>query len=205
MASHSGARLSRVTGNEFDYSGLAGLLERSGSPLDLAELHGGLCGVICAGGREMAMHWLDDLLDDCAADADTLNELARQLQGLGASTFTALNGVSLTFVPMLPGDFDAIGERTAGLALWCHGFLAGLVIGGLDLTSGQTDLSPELTELFGDFAEISKAGADAGELEDVDASDESLTELVEFVRVGVQLIFETLAPGSSSSGGRVLH
>jgi yecA family protein len=194
-----------VTGNAIDYRGLNDLVARSGSPLVLAELHGGLAGVMCAGGSDPARRWLEDVLDDCAADANTLAELAGELEQLHEATWEALNGMSLEFSPLLPDERYAVDERAAALAHWCLGFLAGLVIGGLDLSSNQVNLAPELAELVADFAEISKAGADDEEIENADNSEESLSELTEFVRVGVQFIFEELTPESAEPGRRVLH
>jgi len=193
----------RVTGNAIDYDALTDLMARAGSPLVLAEFHGGLCGVICAGGRDAAARWLGELLDDCTADTAAQAELADGLEALCTATWKALTGLALEFEPLLPEAEDSIAARTDALALWCHGFLAGLVVGGLDLASGQADLPPELTELVEDFAEISKAGAD--EADNAETSDASLTELAEFVRVGVQFVFEELTQEPDSPGQRVLH
>jgi uncharacterized protein YgfB (UPF0149 family) len=183
-----------VTGQATEYGTLAELLGRSRSPLPLPELHGGLCGVICASGRDAAGSWLDSLVDDCVADADTLSELSDRLQSLGYETWRALSGFSMEFSPLLPDDDYGIDQRAEALGLWCHGFLAGLVVGGLDLSGGQSELSAELNELVRDLAEISKVGADGKETEDPELGDSSLVELVEYVRVGAQYIFEELAP-----------
>lgn len=183
-----------VSGIETDYRDLADLLVSSGAPLPLAELHGGLCGIICASGHGAASSWLDSLLDDCTGDADSLPLLAARLEALGKDTWQALRGLTLEFFPLLPDEDADIDQRAEALGLWCHGFLAGLVIGGVDLAGGSEALSAELSELIRDFAEISRAGADREEIEDPDFGDASLTELVEFVRVGTQLVFEELVP-----------
>lgn len=194
----------RVSGIRIDYGDLAELLDRSGAPLPPSELHGGLCGVICASGRNAASSWLDDLLDDCSGDADTLSRLATRLEELGEDTWQALSGLTLEFQPLLPDDDTAIDRRTEALAHWCHGFLAGLVIGGVDLAGGGPEtLSADVAELVRDFAEISRAGADHDEVEDPDLGESSLTELVEFVRVGTQFVFEELV--SDSPQKRVIH
>jgi len=185
-----------VSGNAADYGALVELLNQSGSPLPLPELHGGLCGVICASGRDAATNWLDELLDDCGGDLDTLSQLARRLEELGEETWQSLSGMAMEFSPLLPDDDARIDQRAAALGLWCHGFLAGLVIGGVDLAGGTTTLSAELSELVSDFAQISQAGADSDEMEDADLGDNSLMELVEFVRVGTQYAFEELVAGS---------
>ena len=176
-----------------DYDVLSELLSRSGSPLRLAELHGGLCGVLCASGRGAAASWIDELLDDCSGDAESQAMLAERLDSLGAETFTALCGTTLEFQPLLPDDDATIDARADALALWCHGFLAGLVVGGLDIGESGDRLQPEIAELVRDFAEISRAGADAEEASDEELGENSLVELVEYVRVGTQFVFEELA------------
>jgi len=192
-----------VSGIAADYVDLAELLNRSGSPLPLAELHGGLCGVICASGREAARAWLDELLDDCGGDANSLAELAGRLESLGNDTWNALSGLAMEFTPLLPDDDAAIDQRAEALGLWCHGFLAGLVIGGVDLTGGSTVLSQDPSELVHDFAAISQAGPGSQEFEDPDVGDNSLMELVEFVRVGAQFVFEELV--AEQPAERTIH
>jgi uncharacterized protein YgfB (UPF0149 family) len=192
-----------MSGIEVDYEVLAELLDLSNAPLPLAELHGGLCGVICSSGREAASRWLDSLLDDCAGDPETLSRLAKELDELRSETWQALTGLSMEFVPLLPDDDDSIDDRAEALGLWCHGFLSGLVVGGIDLRAGTEILSTQLVEVVQDFAEISQAGADAEEIEDPDLGDNSLVELVEFVRVGTQFAFEELIPDARTT--RVLH
>jgi uncharacterized protein YgfB (UPF0149 family) len=197
--------MARVTSEAEDYSTLAELLNRSGSPLNLSELHGGLCGVVCAGGRDGARGWLGDMLDDCKADADTMSELAGRLEALGNATWNGLCSLSLDFRPLLPDEDCAIEQRAEALGLWCHGFIAGLVIGGLDLSDDQAEVSEELTELVSDFAQISRAGAATDEATDPESGEVSLFELVEYVRVGAQYIFEELVGDSASAGKHTIH
>jgi uncharacterized protein YgfB (UPF0149 family) len=186
---------------ETDYRDLAELLSRSGSPLPPSELHGGFCGVICASGREAAADWLVSLMEDCAGDSETLTALARQLELLGQETWRALSGLCLEFAPLLPDDHSDIDQRAHALGLWCHGFLAGLVVGGIDLGAGSESLSPEFRELVRDFMQISQAGPGAeGETEE---NDQAFVELVEFVRVGAQFAFEELLPATDRQ--RTIH
>lgn len=187
---------------ETDYRNLAELLNRTGSPLPPSELHGGLCGVICASGREAAAGWLGSLVDDCAGDSRTLADLAQQLELLGQETWSELSGLALEFAPLLPDDDETIDQRAHALALWCHGFLAGLVVGGVDLGAGSNGLSPELRELVRDFMQISQAGlgSEDGETEE---NDQAFVELVEFVRVGAQFAFEELLPKTDRQ--RTIH
>lgn len=197
--------MARVNSEANDYSGLATLLSETGSPLTLSELHGGLCGVICAGGREGASSWLQDMLEDCRGDNAVMAELEVRLEDLGDETWQGLCSLSMDFEPLLPGEESEIEQRAEALGLWCHGFIAGLVIGGLDLSDRQADVSTELTELVTDFVQISRAGADADESADPESGEVSLFELVEYVRVGAQYIFEELAGESQGDDQRTIH
>ena len=49
----------------------------------------------------------------------------------------------------------------------------------------------EITEVLSDFAEVSRAGAVGVEAAEIE--EEAYAELVEFMRVGVQLVFDELA------------
>lgn len=193
-----------MTAEVLDYARLAELLSRCGSTLPPAELHGGLCGVICAGGRNGAVSWLDTLLDDCSGDAESVSALASRLESLGNQTFAALLGSSFEFRPLLPDDGCTLDSRAEALALWCHGFLAGLVVGGVDLVNAGDSLSAETAELVRDFAEISKAGAGSEDIEDEETGNGSLFELVEYVRVGAQYVFEELVAAAQAEP-RTIH
>ncbi len=67
------------------------------------------------------------------------------------------------------------------------GFLYGLGSGSIqDLSK----LPGEVGEVVKDFDEITRVGVDAGDAEE--SNEAAYAELVEFVRVGVQLVFEEL-------------
>ncbi|MBV8975363.1 MAG: UPF0149 family protein, partial [Sinobacteraceae bacterium] len=71
---------------------------------------------------------------------------------------------------------------------WCQGFLYGLGAGAI---TDATVLPGDVGEIVRDLTEISRAGVDASQ--EAESNEAAYTELVEFVRVGVQLLFEELA------------
>ena len=93
----------------------------------------------------------------------------------------------MQFDLLLPPDEEPLAVRTAALAEWCQGFLYGLGAGGIP---DARRLEGDAGELVRDFAEISRASV--GSSEDQEADENAYGELVEFVRVGVQLLFEEL-------------
>ena len=112
-------------------------------------------------------------------------ELSRQLRQLYAETQQNLYEGQMAFQPFLPHDDAPLVDRTDALALWCQGFLYGLSIGrGV---AGQT--SDDVREAIEDLAQIARAGVS----DESDEDDEvAYVELVEFLRVSAQLIFEEL-------------
>ena len=100
----------------------------------------------------------------------------------------------------MPDEDDALEERMRELAVWCHGFLAGLGWAGLDIESDIA--SEQLKEIIEDFLEISRA--DPAPEADARGAEFDFAELIEYVRVSVQLAFEELAARRSGSR-RTVH
>ena len=90
---------------------------------------------------------------------------------------------------LLPGDEQPIDARATALGQWCQGFLYGLGTSAID---DVTRLPGEVGEIVRDLSEITRIGVDGSET--LETNESAYAELVEFVRVGVQLLFEELAP-----------
>ncbi|MFI4867136.1 MAG: UPF0149 family protein [Steroidobacterales bacterium] len=182
-----------------DYSQIQRTLAASHALADPAEAHGTLAGALCALVPYRLEDWLAEILPDGstgAGDADSV------LQTLYEGTVAALAGRGMDFDLLIPGDDAPIEERTQALTSWCTGFLYGLG------TSGAADpqrLPGELGEIVRDLTEITRAGVDATDGEE--ANESALAELTEFVRVGVQLVFDELEPLRERHipPGHVLH
>jgi uncharacterized protein len=167
-----------------DYTHIRELLARARSLADAAEAHGTLAGCLCGAAGYGFEDWLREILPEGRADAAAVATLRELYTG----TAQALLQPDMEFELLLPGDDEPIDARTAALAEWCQGFLYGLGAGGIPDAAG---LPGEAGEVVRDFAEITRAGVDAGE--EQESNESACAELVEFVRVGVQLLFEELA------------
>lgn len=163
------------------------LLADTDSEVDAAEAHGCLAGALCAAPAYRASEWVDEILqEDAAARLDQASVAA--LESLFAGTAQSLGGGEMTFEPLLPDDEAPLAVRTRALAFWCAGFLYGLGVGQLPSLDG---VPGEVGEVLRDLAEISRAGFE--ESGPTDADEEAYMELVEFVRAGVQLVYDELA------------
>ena len=170
--------------NQPDYTHIQQLLTQARSHADAAEAHGTLAGCLCGAGGYRFEDWLREILPEGRAEP----AVAASLRALYAATADALLQPDMEFDLLLPEDGQSIDTRTAALARWCQGFLYGLGAGAIPDAS---ELPGEVGEIVRDFAEITRAGVDAGQEEE--SNEGAYAELVEFVRVGVQLLFEELA------------
>ena len=184
-----------------DYDRLRESLAAAGAVVALAELHGGVCGALCAGGPAAARRWLSDSLDDAelAASAAALSD---DLEELMSTSSKMLEDDELRFEPLLPSDDSPLAEQVEALALWCQGFLSG--VGSTAPATPRSSIEGDaLAEILRDFAEISRAGLSDDEAEGQVEADFALAQIHEYVRVSVQLAFEELAP--SRAAAREVH
>jgi uncharacterized protein len=166
-----------------DYSLVQQLLVQEHSLADAAEAHGTLAGCLCGSSGYRFEDWLREILPEGRAAPQATQTLA----GLYTATAGALLQPDMEFELLLPADAQPIDVRTAALAHWCQGFLYGLGAGAIPDVGA---LPGQVGEIVRDFVEITRAGVDREQGEE--SNENAYAELVEFVRVGVQLLFEEL-------------
>ena len=182
------------------FSSLQESLERASASYPAAESHGTLCGAISIGAEQDGA-WLDHVLGEDAQPGAALEQCRRQLLALRDETRRQLNEGTLQFTPLLPGDTEPLNARTLALAGWCQGYLYGLGLGGERLQ--PETLGGEAGEVLRDLGEIALAGFDAEE--ESEENENAYAEIVEYLRVGVQLVYEELRPRVDQAASAILH
>lgn len=166
--------------------------------------HGLLCGALCVDeARRIDVMHLAEGDSPSTADPDALN----RLRGLQQQALAGLVDLKTPFAPLLPDDDEPLGRRATALAEWCEGFVFSL--GGrhrFDLDA----CSANVREIVRDFTELTRATLSEGD--DLEVEEGAYAELVEYIRVGAQLIFVELrrAAGNDASpprhdASRMLH
>jgi len=175
-----------------DFDLVEQILTAAGADWEAAEAHGAFCGRACLSGAGAIKPWAADLFGEIVADDVLGRERSAKLEALAASTLLALEAGDMAFNPLLPEDDQSLYLRTAGLVDWCHGFMHGLVAGGGADQGPQADAldSEVVSEILDDFSEITKAGAGDDESEEAESA---YAELVEYVRVSAQLVYDDTA------------
>ena len=91
----------------------------------------------------------------------------------------------------MPDEADSVEDRVEGLAHWCEGFLHGLVTSAAAQARKEQLAADPLSEVIKDLLQMTQAAADPDE--DEDTNESAYTELVEYVRVATQLVYEEMA------------
>ncbi len=166
-------------------------LRRAEAGHDAAEAHGSLCGLLCGLGPGAEAAWLADTLPESPGNLTVTEQATNLLKSLAANTRGALEDVQMTFQPLLPDDAEALMQRVDALAQWCQGFNHGLFVAARTSAAEDEIRSGNTAEIVSDFAEMAQVAVGPDE---ADAEGEAAyTELVEYVRVSVQLVYEELA------------
>jgi uncharacterized protein YgfB (UPF0149 family) len=169
-------------------------LDRMAIPVAAAEAHGWLCGALCVRGAYGARDWLCDLAADAGAAED--RKPSEAMHAIHDETLAALRSPEFEFAPLVPGDDAPLGERVAGLAAWCSGFLYGF---GSSAPAGAIGRTGDVGEYLGDLSSIARAELEAGR--SAEAGEGDFAELFEFVRAGTQLAWDELAGTRSHAAG----
>lgn len=152
-----------------------------------AEAHGTLAGALCSSRDYGLLEWLREILPEDSPEGDALKSSV--LQNVYDAMVRSLGNSDSDFQPLLPDDEIVLSSRADALSSWCQGFLYGL---GSGTTGDPSRVSTEAAEIIRDLTEITHVGVDAGD--ETEENEVAFAEVVEFVRVGVQLLFVELAP-----------
>lgn len=174
-------------------------LIRIGAEMEASEAHGLLCGLLCKNGND-GRDWLEQVMGEADSQDLLVKESRQTLLDLYEVTMEQLEGESFDLRLLLRKDEDPIEDRIDDLVHWCHGFLSGLAqIGVKDFKK----MPESVREVLEDLLEISKVGYQPGD--DEEENEEAYTEIVEYIRVGVMLIFTELNIGADGQGAPTIH
>ena len=154
-----------------------------------AEVHGMLTGLLCAQSGLGRDAWLQMLKREVEGGAALAEQGGDLLAALYEETVRQLSSSDLDFEPLLADEEAELDERVHALGRWCQGYLWGLGLGGV---GSDSELPADTREALNDLAEVSRAGDYA--VEEGEADEAALTELVEFLRTVVLMVQEELNP-----------
>jgi uncharacterized protein YgfB (UPF0149 family) len=182
-----------------DWALVGDALRRVGSLGEAAEIHGEIHGLLCTMGKDAIAPWVKGALSD-APTAPT--DVVTMLETLGEEAHAALESGDMSLVLLLPEDNASLEIRAEALGHWCQGFMHGLGASGQRGNEKALIREGATRDIILDFSEITRASFAEDETEE--EGEAALVQLIEYVRVSVQLVYEELlkirvGPGQSSA------
>ncbi len=157
--------------------------------------HGFLCGTLSCGPldtltlREVLDHWL-------TLSPERISAAEASFQAFCSASLANLADPTFVFQPMLPNDDLPLPERLVAVGAWCGSYVSGVA----ERLQSDTDVSGDGAEALRDLTAIAQVSID------VDGDGErDYWELVEYVRIAVQLIFDELHVDEESSQPPTFH
>jgi uncharacterized protein YgfB (UPF0149 family) len=176
--------------SEVDYDTLDDALRRCGASWDAAQSHGALTGRMAVAGENALPEVVAQILDG----TDPHNALRAECEGLlvslFASTHQALVARQSEFTLLLPDKSGSTTQRAEAIAHYSEGFLHGLVSGQTDEKVKAQLAEEPIADIIKDMLEITRATADEGDGDE--SSEQAYTDIVEYLRVATQLVYEEL-------------
>jgi uncharacterized protein YgfB (UPF0149 family) len=174
--------------SSIDHNEVDALLRNAGSDWSAAQAHGLLCSRLAVLGAEGGPDWFGLVLPQASADSVSHGDTLALLDELYNDTYRQLLERQSEFDLLIPGEGETDSVIATALAEWCEGFLHGLVSDVKGEALKKTLAAEPLSDIIKDMLEMTRASAD-----DADDNEEALTELVEYLRVAAQLVYEELA------------
>ena len=181
-----------------DYDELDAALKHCGSDWNCSQSHGLLCGRLGILGMDGAAMWIDQVLGEQGEGDERRSECAQMLDAVFQYTWQQLEQRQSDFELLLPDDVADMSLKAKSIGHWCEGFLHGIVSGKhADELKKQLAAEP-LASVIKDMLEITRVASD--EEDDEETNESAYTELVEYIRVAVQLAYEELAEFRAAGG-----
>ena len=185
----SGSKIAEMSEFErelvLDFYELQAELEKMKAVATASEAHGIICGQLAGGIQLDGIMWLQQFLMGLGIKNEPSQGTQKWFLQLYKYCLEELNETEITFQPLLPDDQDDLNQRLEEIGSWCSGFLAGF---GSTGERDERTFSEEIQDVFRDLAAITQVDTEIqGEADEEE--EIAYTELLEFVRVAVLMIF----------------
>lgn len=146
-------------------------------PLSSSEIHGNMCGYLCAGARHQAETYFNFLLSNHSNNSRTIAGMLFEVYALNQQQ---IENLDCEFQLLLPDDNEPLEARSRAFASWCEGFMQAMTICGINCESLHDEEAQDSLLHIIEFAKL--------DYENLDISDQdefALMEVIEYTRMAV--------------------
>ncbi|WP_298624302.1 UPF0149 family protein [uncultured Legionella sp.] len=177
-----------------DYDAFAASIAVLALSISGSELHGMMCGYLCAGADSQGEVYLRALLNN-KKDEESRHALLAMFSVFSISQ-QQINNFDFEFEMLLPAEDESLVDRAQAFSEWCEGFTKGLNMAGVGLEQFYEEEAQEALQHLIEFAELDC------ETLDIDEEDErALMEVSEYARLAVIRLHGDLVMNERERGG----
>ncbi|WP_131781989.1 UPF0149 family protein [Legionella gresilensis] len=153
-------------------------------PISSSELHGIICGYLCAGAAEKAESYLQALTLQTKKDEFT-RAAAMAIFDTYTATQQQIMNLDFTFQLLLPEEESPLIERAQAFSQWCEGFTQGITLSGINYELLDEEDSREALQHIVQFAQLDYDNVDVSE-----EDEKALVDISEYTRMAVLRLSE---------------
>lgn len=172
------------------FAEISDLFLRNGCLHSPAELHGDLCGQLCAGRQPLVDAWLIQAVQFMETDELDSPDSKVELSELLESTASSLQDPEMGFTLLIADEDYSLNERMQTLLEWCEGFLSALA-DNQQFKDGA--LSEELKEAIQDLEQITSIDE---AIEDDEQNEQDYFAVSEYVRMTAMMLYTECNPSA---------
>ena len=177
--------------SDTEYEPLNDALKRAGSSWDAAQAHGLLAGRLAVGGAAAGPDWLGQVMEGTDPSNVLPKECAALLNEIFQSTERHFSERLSQFMPLLPSENESRAARTEAIGHWSEGYLHGLVSSEHSEPMKKRLAAEPVAGIIKDLLAITQATVEDDS--DREEDEAAYTEIVEYIRVAAQIVYEELA------------
>ena len=172
------------------FAEISDLFLRNGCLHSPAELHGDLCGQLCAGRQPALDAWLIQSIQFMETEQLDSSNSKVELAELLEATTSGLQDSELGFSLLIADEDYSLNERMQTLLEWCEGFLSALA-DNQQFKDGA--LSEELKEAIEDLEQIASVSE---AIDDDEQNEQDFFAVSEYVRMTAMMLYTECNPGT---------
>lgn len=167
--------------------------------ITVSELHGLLCGYLCAGAAEQGENFMRALMNNKKDKAR--NKALVSLFSVFSTSQQQISSFDFSFEMLLPSEDSSLFERAEAFTQWCDGFIKGLNLADIDEEQFHEE---EALEAYLHIAEFSNLDCESLQINEED--EKALMEIYEYTRLAVlRLHGDLVANKKDQSGTKITH
>lgn len=167
-------------------------------PISGSELHGLMCGYLCAGAASAGENYLRAITPN--KKDESVRAAALAIFEVYSVSQHQLTHFDFAFQLMLPDEHVSIIERAQAFSEWCEGFTQALTISGVGYEHFQDEESREALQHITEFAQL-----EYETLQVEDEDERALMEVSEYARMAVLRLYGDLMADNEGAPYKTTH